>query len=143
MSLAQPPPIQVKADRDGFTLVPNPAASLDSVLSVPEPFTLFREIRSLRFTIENRKLWLIDQRPVISKSAQADIKTLLDLHSRKLIDDRYLVQNVKPNQLADILHPIVDRSSIKGLKSIPGGIAGAPGAAIGRSAARYHRSPWR
>ncbi len=92
----------------------------------------FREIRSLRFTIENKKLWLIDQRPVISKSAQADIKTLLDLHSRKLIDDKYLVQNVKPNQLADILHPIVDRSSIKGLKAIPGGIAGAPGAAIGR-----------
>jgi len=57
----------------------------------------FREIRSLRFTVENKKLWLIDQRPVISKSAQADIRTLLDLHARKLIDDRYLVLNVKAN----------------------------------------------
>jgi len=92
----------------------------------------FREIRSLRFTVENKKLWLIDQRPVISKSAQADIRTLLDLHERKLIDDRYLVQNVTPNQLADILHPVVDHASTRGLKALSGGIAGAPGAAIGR-----------
>jgi pyruvate,orthophosphate dikinase len=37
----------------------------------------YREIRAIRFTIENKKLWLIDQRPVLMKSTQADIKTLL------------------------------------------------------------------
>jgi pyruvate,orthophosphate dikinase len=92
----------------------------------------FREIRSLRFTVENKKLWLIDQRPVISKSAQADIRILLDFHKRKLINDKYLLENVKANQVAEILHPVVDRNSIRGLKKLTGGIAGAPGAAIGR-----------
>ena len=38
----------------------------------------FKEIRSIRFTVENKRLWLIDQRPVMSKSTMADIKMLLE-----------------------------------------------------------------
>jgi septum site-determining protein MinC len=33
MSLAEAPPIQIKADRNGFTLVPGPAASLDAIVA--------------------------------------------------------------------------------------------------------------
>jgi pyruvate,orthophosphate dikinase len=92
----------------------------------------FREIRSIRFTIENKKLWLIDQRAVMSKSTQSEIRTLLDLHSRKVVDDKYVVAAVKPQQLNEILHPIINPASVGKLKGLPGGIAGAPGAAIGR-----------
>ncbi|MBN2510683.1 MAG: pyruvate, phosphate dikinase [Spirochaetales bacterium] len=92
----------------------------------------YKEIRYIRFNIENKKVWLIEQRPVMTKSTQADIKTLLDLHSRKLIDDEYLVKAIKPDQLNEILHPVINVSSIKGMDKILGGISGAPGAAIGR-----------
>ena len=92
----------------------------------------FKEIRSIRFTIENKKLWLVDQRAVMSKSTQSEIKTLLDLFKRKVVDDRYVVSHVKPLQLNEILHPVVNTASIAKLKSLPGGITGAPGAAIGR-----------
>ena len=92
----------------------------------------FREIRSIRFTIENNKVWLLDQRPVMTKSTQADIKTLLDLNSRGIVDEKHIIHAIKPGQLNEILHPIIDLTSIKSMKSIPGGIAGAPGAAIGR-----------
>ncbi len=92
----------------------------------------YKEIRSMRFTVENKKLWFIDQRAVLAKSTQSDLKTLLDLHQRKIIDDKYLIQNIKPTQLVEILHPIVDLNSVKQLKSIEGGISGAPGAAVGR-----------
>jgi pyruvate,orthophosphate dikinase len=92
----------------------------------------FKEIRSIRFTIENQKLWLIDQRSVMSKSTQSEIKTLLDLHKRKIVDAKYVVQNVKPQQLNEILHPVINIGSVTSLKAIPGGIAGASGAAIGR-----------
>ena len=90
------------------------------------------EIRSIRFTVENKKLWLIDQRPVLAKSTQSDIKTMLDLHTRKIIDDKQLIMSIKPNQLVEVLHPIVDLNSTKKMKSITGGISGAPGAAVGR-----------
>ncbi len=33
MSLAKVPPMQIKADRSGFTLVPDPAASLDAIVA--------------------------------------------------------------------------------------------------------------
>ncbi|MFZ2448405.1 MAG: septum site-determining protein MinC [Syntrophobacteraceae bacterium] len=33
MSLTESPPVQVKADRNGFTLVPDPAASFDSIVA--------------------------------------------------------------------------------------------------------------
>ena len=92
----------------------------------------FKEIRFIRFTIENKKVWLIEQRPLMTKSAQADIKTLLDLHSRKVVDSEYIIRNMKPGQLNEILHPIVDMNSTKGLQEITGGISGAPGAAVGR-----------
>ena len=92
----------------------------------------FKEIRSIRFTIEKGKVWLIDQRPVMTKSTQADIQTLLDLNRRKIIDEKYMINAIKPVQLNEILHPIVDLNSTKTLKPIEGGISGAPGAAIGR-----------
>ncbi len=92
----------------------------------------FKEIRSIRFTIEDGKVWLIDQRPLMSKSTQSDIKTLLDLFRRKVISKEYLINAVKPEQLNEILHPVIKPSSVKGFKSITGGVAGAPGAAIGR-----------
>ena len=92
----------------------------------------FKEIRFIRFTIENKKVWLIEQRPLMTKSAQADIKTLLDLNKRKVVDEKYIIMNMKPGQLNEILHPVVDLKSTKGLQEVTGGISGAPGAAIGR-----------
>ena len=86
----------------------------------------FKEIRSIRFTIENKQVWLIDQQSVMNKSTQADIKTLLDLHSRKKIDDSYLINAIKPEQLNEILHPVINTASVKTMKKVEGGISGAP-----------------
>ena len=92
----------------------------------------FKEIRQVRFTIENGKLWLIEQRLVNQKSTQADLRLLLDLAKRKIVDNTYVVKSIDPLRLNEILHPVIDPSSVKTLKSWKGGIAGAPGAAIGR-----------
>jgi pyruvate,orthophosphate dikinase len=92
----------------------------------------FRDIRRIRFTVENGKLWLIEQRPVEQKSTRADIKLLLDLAARKVIDTAGMLQAVDPPRLNEILHPVIDPSSVGGLKAWKGGIAGAPGAAVGR-----------
>ncbi len=92
----------------------------------------FKEIRSVRFTVENKKVWLIDQRPLMTKSTQADIRTILDLYKRRIIDSSYLINSIKPEQLNEILHPIVNMDSVKKLPAYHGGISGAPGAAIGR-----------
>jgi pyruvate, orthophosphate dikinase len=92
----------------------------------------FKEIRQVRFTVENEKLWLIEQRLVDQKSTQADLKLLLDLQKRKIVDSAYVVKAIDPLRLNEILHPVINPASVKGFKSWKGGIAGAPGAAIGR-----------
>lgn len=94
--------------------------------------THFKDLRRVRFTIEQGQLWVIDQMEVVNKSAQAELKTLLDLHKKKAIDDKYIIETVKPGRLSEILHPALDAGSVKEVVSVAGGIAGSVGAAIGR-----------
>ncbi|HSV95854.1 MAG TPA: putative PEP-binding protein [Spirochaetota bacterium] len=92
----------------------------------------FKEIREIKFTIEEGDFWLVEQRDVDEKSTQAHIKTLLDLCKRKSVTEEYVVGNIKPAQLNELLHPVIDPRTIGGVKTIKGGISGSPGAAIGR-----------
>jgi len=92
----------------------------------------YKEIRQVKFTVENGKLWIIDQNGVSTKSAMAEIQTLLGLHNDKVIDDSYAISAIKPGRLAEILHPVIDKKSAEKLKAIKGGISGAIGAAVGR-----------
>lgn len=92
----------------------------------------FKEIRNIKFTIEEGDFWLVEQREVDEKSTQAQIKTLLDLNHNKKITDEFLINSIKPGQLNELLHPVIDPRTIKTIKSIKGGIAGSTGAAIGR-----------
>lgn len=91
-----------------------------------------KDVREIRFTIEAGKLWLIEQKSVEAKSTIALVHFLLDLYNRKIVDAEYVVKNVKPGQLNEILHPVINMSSVKNLQLSKGGIAGAPGAAVGR-----------
>ncbi len=92
----------------------------------------FKEIRRVRFTIEDGRLWVIDQQPVPNKSAQAEIKTLLDLQKEGVVDEAYVINAIKPGRLSEILHPALDSTSVSKFFNVSGGIAGAVGAAIGR-----------
>jgi len=92
----------------------------------------FNEIRNIKFTIEQGDFWLVEQREVDEKSTQAQIKTLLDLNAEDKVSDDFLVSTIKPGQLNELLHPVIDPRTIKSIKSIKGGISGSTGAAIGR-----------
>lgn len=76
--------------------------------------------------------WLIDQHSIEGVSTIASILFLLDLYKRKIIDAKYVVKNIRAEQLNDILHPIIDINSTKELKKSIGGIAGSAGATTGK-----------
>ena len=92
----------------------------------------FHEIRSIKFTIEENDFWLVEQREVDEKSTQSQIKALLDLCKRKVIKETELIRTIQPSQLNELLHPVIDPRTVKGLRFIKGGISGSTGAAIGR-----------
>jgi len=92
----------------------------------------YKEIRKITFTIEDARLWVIDQFESPDKSTQAEMKTLLDLHKDEVIDDNYLIHALKPGRFAEILHPVLDKEAAKDVPFVQGGIAGAMGAAVGK-----------
>ncbi len=92
----------------------------------------FKEIREIKFAIESKKLWLVDQKRCDKKSTQAELKTLLNLRKSGIISDEYVVQAIPPSQINELLHPMINPSASPTSSAIKGGIAGAPGAAIGR-----------
>lgn len=92
----------------------------------------FRELREVKFIVEKKKLWIINQTEVDKKSTQAHIRTLLDLMKEGTVKDDWLVEQIPPGQLATLLHSVVDEESLAGIPAIRGGITGAPGAAVGR-----------
>ncbi len=92
----------------------------------------FKEIRQIKFTIEKGKLWIIEQNQVMTKSTQASLKSLLYLLSKKIVTEEYVLTHINPQEMSDILHPVINPESVKKMKTIEGGINGAPGAARGR-----------
>ena len=92
----------------------------------------FHELREIKFIVENDKLWLINQTNVDKKSTQAHVRTLLDLYNKKAIKADWLIQQIPSNQLASLLHPIVDPNSVGDIPSVDGGLTGSPGAAVGK-----------
>lgn len=92
----------------------------------------FREIREVKFIVEKKRLWLLNQTTVDKKSTQSHIRTLLDLLKEGSVEEKWVVEQIPPGQLATLLHSIVDPESIAAMPAIAGGLTGAPGAAVGR-----------
>ena len=94
--------------------------------------THYKEIRTIKFTVEDGRLWVIDQNAADNKSTQAHIRTLLDLNKEEIVSDEYVINAIQPGRLAEILHPVLDKASAETMPSFYGGISGSVGAAIGK-----------
>ena len=92
---------------------------------------LFLDLRQIKFIIEEDTVWLLEQSPVDGKSTRAEIRTLLDLHAKGLINKEKLANSVPPNQIKDLLHSVIDYGSTGGMETVEGGITGSPGAVVG------------
>lgn len=92
----------------------------------------YRDIRHVKFVIEESVVWMVEQNPVDAKSTRAEVRTLLDLHKKQLIDKDKLARSIPPTQLQDLLHPVIDHKTTEGMTKIVGGLAGSPGACVGR-----------
>ncbi len=120
-------------DKNGDDIQGLHAEYLDQLKKIGHDLEVkFREIREVKFIVENKKLWLINQTEVEKKSTQAHIRTLLDLMKEGSVEEKWVVQQIPPGQLASLLHPIVDPKSTQNFKKATGGISGSPGAAVGR-----------
>ncbi|MBV8569147.1 MAG: pyruvate, phosphate dikinase [Acidobacteriaceae bacterium] len=121
---------------------PQPIAELEQVM--PEAYRQLREITSnlehhyrdvqdFEFTIEEGKLYMLQTRNG-KRTGPAAVRIAVDMVEEGLISKKEAVQRVAPNQLDQLLHPVLDPATRKGLQKIALGLPASPGAAVGRAA---------
>ncbi len=92
----------------------------------------YREMQDFEFTIENKKLFLLQTRSG-KRTAMAAVKIAVDMAKESLITKKEAVLQVKPEQLNQLMHKQFSQESKKHGKVIAKGLAASPGAAIGKA----------
>jgi len=121
---------------------PQPIAELEQVM--PEAYKQLREItanlekhyrdmQDFEFTIEDGGLFMLQTRNG-KRTGPAAVRAAVDMVEEGLISKKEAVQRVAPNQLDQLLHPVLDPAMRKGLRKIASGLPASPGAAVGRVA---------
>jgi pyruvate,orthophosphate dikinase len=88
----------------------------------------YRDMQDIEFTIENKKLYMLQTRSG-KRTAAAALKIAVDMVGEKLISANEGVLRVKPGQLDALLHPQVDPKATKDV--LAKGLPASPGAAAG------------
>jgi len=95
----------------------------------------YREMQDVEFTVENRKLWMLQTRDG-KRTAKAAVTIAVDFANEGLISKEEAVKRIKPEQVDTLLHPqfILEekRSAEAAGKMFATGVNASPGAAVGR-----------
>ncbi|MGE5279846.1 MAG: pyruvate, phosphate dikinase [Deltaproteobacteria bacterium] len=90
----------------------------------------YRDMQDIEFTIEKGRLFMLQCR-VGKRNGPAAVKMALDMVREKLIAKEEAVMRVTPEQLDELLHPIIDPRAEKEKKPVGKGLPAGPGAAAG------------
>ncbi|MGN0819381.1 MAG: pyruvate, phosphate dikinase [Christensenellaceae bacterium] len=91
----------------------------------------YRDMQDMEFTIENRKLYMLQTRNG-KRTAQAALKIACDLVDEGMITDKEAVLMIDPRNLDTLLHPQFDAKILKTTEPIGRALAASPGAASGQ-----------
>ncbi len=91
----------------------------------------YKDMQDIEFTIEKGKLYMLQCR-VGKRNGIAAVRMATEMHREKLIDAKTAVQRVSPNQLIELLLPMLDPKAELLNKPIAKGLPAGPGGAIGR-----------
>ena len=91
--------------------------------------THYRDMQDIEFTIERKKLWMLQTRNG-KRTPKAAIKIAVDMVKEGLITKEEAIMRVEPKQLDYLLHPMLDPKAEK--EVIARGLPASPGAAVGK-----------
>ena len=91
----------------------------------------YKDMQDIEFTIEKGKLFMLQCR-VGKRNGVAAVKMAADMFKEKLIDADTAVMRVGPNQLVELLLPMIDPAEEKRNKPIAKGLPAGPGGAVGK-----------
>ena len=91
----------------------------------------YTDMQDIEFTIEDGRLWMLQTR-IGKRTGTAALNMAMDMLAEGLINRETAVLRVKPEQLDELLHPIVDPAAEKGGDLIAKGLPAGPGGARGQ-----------
>ncbi len=91
----------------------------------------FRDMQDIEFTIQEGRLWMLQCR-VGKRTGTAALNIAMDMVEEGLITREEAVLRVAPEQLDELLHPIVDPAAEKTAELLARGLPAGPGGASGQ-----------
>ena len=91
----------------------------------------YRDVQDFEFTVQSGKLYMLQTRNG-KRTGPAAVRIAVDMVNENLISKEEAVLRVDPQQLDQLLHPVLDPAAKKTLKLLAKGLPASPGAAVGR-----------
>jgi pyruvate, orthophosphate dikinase len=91
----------------------------------------YHDMLDIEFTIQEGRLWMLQCR-VGKRTGTAALNMAMDMLKERLISDRDAVMRLSPNQMDELLHPIIDPSAEGKTNPIAKGLPAGPGGASGQ-----------
>jgi pyruvate,orthophosphate dikinase len=88
----------------------------------------YEDMLDIEFTVQEGKLYMLQTR-VGKRTAASALKIAIDMVKEKLIDKKTAILRIDPQQLDQLLHPMIDPKAQ--VKVIAKGLPASPGAAVG------------
>ena len=121
------------ADTQGLpsleTSMPELYTQLDSIRTNLEKH--YTDMQDIEFTIQEGRLWMLQTR-IGKRNGSAAIKMAVDMANEGLIDKQTAIMRVRPEQLDELLHPMLDADSENKAVLLAKGLPAGPGGAKGR-----------
>ena len=91
----------------------------------------YKDMQDIEFTIQNGTLYMLQCR-VGKRNGVAAVRMATEMHREKLIDAHTALMRVGPNQLVELLLPMLDPKAEASTPAIAKGLPAGPGGARGR-----------
>ncbi|MFA6320756.1 MAG: pyruvate, phosphate dikinase [Candidatus Omnitrophota bacterium] len=111
-------------------IMPNIYKELDSIKTRLENH--YKDMQDIEFTIEKGKLFMLQCR-VGKRNGVAAVRMAVDMYKDKFITADMAIMRVAPNQLVELLLPMIDPKAELATPPIAKGLPAGPGGAVGRA----------
>ncbi len=91
----------------------------------------YRDMQDIEFTIQDGRLWMLQTRTG-KRTGTAAVRMAVDMVKERLINRREAILRVNPEDLNELLHPIIDPKAEKKAKVLAKGLPAGPGAGTGQ-----------
>ncbi len=92
--------------------------------------THYKDMQDIEFTIQDGQLWMLQTRSG-KRTGPAAVRMAVDMCLEKLINEKIAIMRIKPSQLDEFLHPMVDPKEEKTATILAKGLPAGPGGANG------------